>query len=128
MYRRNFQLAATVELSLQLSCHDVKQKEVVKESQPFAVTAAQLSIVAVQFTVGERVSQDCGHHLLVEVGDARNASSRGTSGFASPGTAEQRRQRDRMRHRRARTMRQQRVSMPLSPVASADARKTRLSI
>jgi hypothetical protein len=99
-------------------------KEVPKECQLRAVRSAQHPVVAVQFTVSERIGQSRRHPLFSQVHEAGGAPSRRTAGVRSPGTVEQRHKLDRMRHWRARTMRQQLVWMPLPQVAGADARET----
>jgi len=112
--RLRFRLSATFEF------YNVEQKKVAKESRP---RSAQRPVVVVQLTVRESVGQSCGHAFFSQVHEASGAPSRGTAVLGSPGTAEQRHQRDRMRHGRARTMRQQRLRMPLPQVTGADARQ-----
>lgn len=107
----------------QSSFHGVEQKEIGKERQPSAVGSAHDAVVAVQFTVSTGGGQGCGHALFSQVREPDGAPSGGAAGLGSPGTAEQRHQRDRMRHGRTRTMRQQRVRMPLPQVAATDARE-----
>ena len=84
---------------------DVEQKEVGKERQRPASGPAQRLILAVQFTVSEKVCKGCGHPLFGHVREVDSYPSPGAANLGSPGTAEQRRGRDRMRDGRSRTMR-----------------------
>jgi hypothetical protein len=59
--------------------------------------------VDVQPTISK--GQGCRYSLFDPDGEAGGAPARGAAGLGSPGTAEQRHQRDRMRHGRTRTMR-----------------------
>jgi hypothetical protein len=49
--------------------YHVEQKEVGKECQPSAIGPAQRLIVAVRFTVSEKVCQSCGHPLFSKVSE-----------------------------------------------------------
>jgi hypothetical protein len=55
--------------------YHVEQKEVGKEYQPSAIGPAQRLIVAVQFTVSEKVCQSCGHPLFSKVSEVNGDPS-----------------------------------------------------
>ena len=80
-----------------------------KRRQVPMVNSAQHLAEVARFTVG----QSYGFPLFIEVQETGHAPSRGIATVGSAGTVGQRHKRDRMRHGRARTMRQQRVRMPL---------------